>query len=168
MAKTSTYEVFLDRDEFARALKQGRGAAYLHLQRHGLEGREDLLLKACLEDLAFDGQCEESRGYWLYEMIKAADARAWFAERILAAIADPGEDYSLRQLCSLCCGLAEDGDEDAARALKCFVLGQDFDGEACESGTEDLVGYLDCRHCVPWHVVMVDCCRKIPKHGPAP
>jgi hypothetical protein len=51
----------LSRDGFQRALKEGRGAARMHVLAHGLDGVEDLVLRACLENQAYDRQCEDQR-----------------------------------------------------------------------------------------------------------
>lgn len=108
----------LSRDAFARALAQGRGSAKLHVMKHGLNGVEDLVLKACLENQAYDRQCEEHRAQWLYEMFKHTPASARFSEAIIANMLADDEDCFSQQVCELAALMALDGDEAAATALR--------------------------------------------------
>jgi hypothetical protein len=115
-------------DEFRRALRQGRGAALMHVLTNGLEGVEDLVLKACLEEQAYDAQCEGHRAPWLYRMFKRAPEYELFRLRIIAELQNMSADSSAEQLCELACLMAHDGDNEARTALRSFVWAQNFKG----------------------------------------
>jgi hypothetical protein len=118
----------LNTGEFSKALCEGRGAALMHVMEHGLEGIEDLVLAACLEEQAYDAQCEGHRALWLYRMFKDAPEYAFFRQRIIAELADISEESSAEQLCELACLMAQSGDDMAGAALREFVWRQDFSG----------------------------------------
>lgn len=118
----------LTRDEFTRSLRQGRGAALQHALVYGLNDVEDLVIKACLEEQAFDAQCEGNRASWLYRMFKDAPEYERFQARIVAEFDSMAEDSSAEQLCELAGRMARDGDEKAGQALRSFVWSQDFSG----------------------------------------
>jgi hypothetical protein len=115
----------LNRDEFAIALRQGRGTALMHVMEHGLAGVEDLVLQACLENQAYDRQCEDFRAAWHYEMFKDAPAYARLSQSIVAALdADP-DTFSAEHVCELVGLMAQNGDQAAGLALRKFVWGQE-------------------------------------------
>jgi hypothetical protein len=134
-----TGQVRLTRDEFAKALRDGRGAALLHALEFGLEGIEDLVQAACLRNPAFDSQCEGSRGQWLYRMFKDTGSLPRISVALLNALSDESEEYSYDQLCELAQLLARDGNADAASVLRDFVLGQDFLEQSSPVGCNSLV-----------------------------
>lgn len=113
-------------DEFGIALRQGRGTALMHVLSHGLEKIESLVLDACLENQAFDVQCEDHRAEWLYRMFKGAPEYGNFRRRIIAELYDMAETSSAEQLCELAALMARDGDDEAGQALRSFVWAQDF------------------------------------------
>lgn len=115
-------------DEFAKALRQGRGAALMHVLAHGLEGVEELVLKACLEEQAYDAQCEGHRASWLYRMFKGAPEYELFHRWIIAELQNTSDQSSVEQLCELAGLMAHDGDDETGKALRSFVWGQDFKG----------------------------------------
>lgn len=121
-------------DDFARALRQGRGAAQLHVLSHGLEGVTDLVLAACLEDQAYDAQCEGDRAPWLYRMFKGSSEYALFQQKIIAELGQPSKDASIEQLCELLALMGRDGDQASGDALRKFFSGQ------IESQSEDWYG----------------------------
>ena len=115
----------LDADDFARALRQGRGAALQHVLSHGLDGVAEQVLAACLVDQAYDAQCEEARASWLYSMFRGAGEYGRFQRRIIAELSAPSEDSSIDQLCDLLALMARDGDLAAGDALRVFFRDQD-------------------------------------------
>lgn len=124
----------LSRDQFARALAQGRGSAKLHVMKHGLSGLEDLVLKACLENQAYDRQCEEHRALWLYEMFKNTPASARFSKAIIGNMLDDDGDCFSQQVCELAALMALDGDEAAATALRTLAWSQPETTDGIEGG----------------------------------
>lgn len=119
----------LSSDEFAKALHEGRGRALMHVLAHGLDGVEQHVLNACIEEQAYDPQCEGHRAAWLYRMFKDAPQYGLFRRRIVAALRDCDEDRSAEQLCELACLMAHDGDDDAHEALQSFFWSQSFDDD---------------------------------------
>lgn len=117
----------LGREEFAVALKYGRGSALHHVLAHGLGGVDDLVLEECLNDFTFDGQCQSNRAVWLYQMFKDAPEYTAFATAILTAL-QGGDDYqyAIEQLCDLASLMARDGNAKAAQTLHNFYWQQDF------------------------------------------
>ena len=116
----------LSRTEFATALRHGRGLAAMHVMACGLDGIDDLVLEACLDNLAYDAQCEDGRAPWLYNMFKGSAQYSHYAEAILAMLNNDIEHRSMEQFCNLAGLMACDGDSNAAQALRSFVWAQDF------------------------------------------
>jgi len=114
-------------DEFQKALRQGRGAAMMHVLSNGLDGVAAFVLEACVQEQAFDPQCEDHRASWLYRMFKDAPEYALFRERIIAELRDMSAESSAEQLCELAALMAGDGDTDVGAALRSFVWAQDFE-----------------------------------------
>ena len=69
------------------------------------------LLEACVQDLRFDMDVEDTRGNWLWRIIQAVNAKARFRETILAAVQKMSEDRGACQLCELGFQYAVSGDE---------------------------------------------------------
>ncbi|MGD9682350.1 MAG: hypothetical protein AB7W16_14280 [Candidatus Obscuribacterales bacterium] len=97
--------------EFARALRHGLGAAYLHVKEYGDSGVEKHLLNACLKDLVYDGQIDSGRAGWLARMLDRTGRIEKYAEAIHAALTaeSSGEEWDLEQLVQLACELFERG-----------------------------------------------------------
>src|SRR5262249_36887195 len=91
------------------ALRKGLGRAL----RWAASGRLDdgPLLEACLHDQRFDGQVDDSRGGWLWQMIRAVGAPERFRVPILHALYDLSDDRSAGQFCELARRYAEMGDD---------------------------------------------------------
>ena len=124
----------LSRAEFSVALKHGRGSASMHILAHGLVGVEDLVLAACLEDQAYDRQCEGHRADWLFGMFKDASTYAHFSDAIVAAL-DRGDDACyITQVCELASLMGRNGDSAAAAALRAFVWSQPDIGDGISGG----------------------------------
>lgn len=99
----------------------------MHVKTNGIEDVENLVLTACLENQAYDSQCEGGRADWLHEMFKGTVAYAKFSDVILSALACDNEDCDLEQLCELAAQMGSNGDDRAAIALRCFVWSQPRD-----------------------------------------
>lgn len=102
----------------------------MHVRDHGLDGVEDLVLAACLEDQCYDRQCEGSRAEWTYDLFKGTPAYARFAGPILAALARSTDDDDGDQLRELAGLMACGGDLQAASALRSFVWKQAFSDDS--------------------------------------
>ncbi|WP_167239495.1 hypothetical protein [Massilia genomosp. 1] len=126
----------LSREAFAIALRHGRGSVVMHLRDHGMDGVEDLVLAACLEDQCFDRQCEGSRAEWMYGLFKGTPAYPRFVGPILAALADNADDRDGDQLRELASLMGRNGDLQAASALRNFVWAQTFSAATVLGATD--------------------------------
>ncbi len=117
----------LSREEFALALRYGRGNALRHVLHFGLAGVDDLVLNACLLDYSYEWECMNDRAVWLYKMFKDTPEAVRFSNRILAALRSADdEQYPLGHLCDLASLMARDGNTFAAQTLHDFFWQQDF------------------------------------------
>jgi hypothetical protein len=107
------------------ALQKGLGRAIQWAMAGQLD--EALLLDACLHDLRYDGQCEESRGTWLWQIIQVLHAEARFRSAILAAMQSFTEVRTAQQLCELAFHYASAGDEAFRSRLYQIVEVRPFD-----------------------------------------
>lgn len=78
----------LTRRQFARALRQGRGAAFLHVKEYGDKdkGIKEEILNACLNNLVYDRQCETERSAWLATIIDRTGSPSEYVTALLAAL----------------------------------------------------------------------------------
>ena len=91
------------------ALRKGLGRAIQWAAMGRLE--DDPLLAACLQDQRYDRQLEDSRGDWLWRMVRAVDAADRFRVPILHAFYEMSDERTASQLCELAGCYAETGDE---------------------------------------------------------
>ncbi|WP_018610333.1 hypothetical protein [Uliginosibacterium gangwonense] len=124
----------LAREQFSIALESGRGAALQHALHHSIEGFEDLVLNACLNNLSFDPQCEGHRADWLYRILKQSSRYAYFSNRIVKALQIASDEHYLDQICEIAARMAGDGDVKAESALRQFVWNQNFVTEQLPDG----------------------------------
>jgi len=93
----------------------------MHARAHGLDGLEDLVLSACLDNQAYDAQCEDSRAAWMFEIIRNATAYPYFSASVIAALGNPATEHRDGQLCDLAALMGRHGDTPVAEALRAFV-----------------------------------------------
>jgi hypothetical protein len=92
------------------ALRKGLGRAVQWAAAGRLD--DELLLKACLRDQRFDWDVDDSRGEWLWQLIRSVGAAVRFRVPILHALYDLSNDSGTAvQLCELARGYASAGDE---------------------------------------------------------
>ncbi len=117
----------LTREQFADALRKGHGRALAHVREHGDAGVEDLLLEACVRNLSYDPQCEDSRSGWLMQMLAAVpDATTYYAT-ILSAFAETDRHYDAAQMAGMVRRMAENDVSGARAALYAKFDRQQFD-----------------------------------------
>lgn len=104
-------------NSFERLLKIGRGKAVVLLREHGGDVDRDLLLYACLHNLAYDPQSEGNRAQYMFDMLQLVDDQAWFRDRILAALQTTEDDSDRWQVFELARMFAENGDAGARNAI---------------------------------------------------
>src|ERR1700733_9483853 len=78
---------------------------------------DDPLLEACLRDGRYDAQIDDTRGDWLWQMVRAVDAADRFRVPILHALYSLPDDRNADQLCDLARCFAGAGDETFRRRL---------------------------------------------------
>jgi hypothetical protein len=114
----------------------------LHLREHCMDGVDDMVMAACLEEQGFDPQCEGSRAAWIHGLFKGTPAYPRFAASILAAVArganrdddrddddDDDDSYDGAQLRHLASLMGRDGDLAAASCLRTVVWGRLSSGQ---------------------------------------
>lgn len=101
------------------ALQKGLGRAWQWARSGQLS--TDLLLDACLNDKRFDGQCEENRGGWLWELINELGCVASFRQPLLEHFSHALDERQAHQHCELIFQYAETGDGPCREALWRFV-----------------------------------------------
>ena len=105
-------------NEFHNALLQGRGKCYLAVREDPEKYREEVMW-ACRELLAFDTQCEGSRAWLIYPLVRLYPDRTPFVRAACRALIDCPSDGSWRvsSLAELVELFFQDGDQDCWKAL---------------------------------------------------
>ena len=107
----------LNREEFANSIAKGLGRALLHINYYGLDQVKDLVLNACLHDLSYDPQSEDSRAEWLFSMFAQSSHYQEFSKAILEALAIEKNRWDLVQLFELALEMALAGDLSAKNQI---------------------------------------------------
>ncbi len=104
--------------EFHNALLQGRGKCYLAVREDPEKYREEVMW-ACRELLSFDTQCEGSRAWLIYPLVRLYPDRTPFVKAACRALIDCPSDGSWRvsSLSELVELFFQDGDQDCWKAL---------------------------------------------------
>jgi len=116
-------------EQFARALHQGLGRPILYARSHDTAAFADLILHACCYNPIYDRQTGVDRAPYLYELITATGAEAYFRSHILAALADPDDEMDEELLFDLALHIAQDGDGTAHTAIHTRFLDNVSSGE---------------------------------------
>ena len=100
----------LTKEEFARAIKNGLGSAYLHVKEYGDSEIQNELLIACIENLVFDTQINSGRGLWLVEMLQhTGQIKKYACEIKLKLLENPKDEATVQQLIDLAAVLFDKG-----------------------------------------------------------
>ncbi len=104
--------------EFEKQLAQGRGGVALFIQTNLPlpDDYRDALLYACLHDLRYDYQVEDTRSSYLFTLIGLTDSPDFYRERIFVAVQEINDEnfYQLMTFLSL---FAEKGSLEARSLL---------------------------------------------------
>jgi hypothetical protein len=96
------------------------GRAAIALQAHpGTRFRNDLLY-ACTNNLVYDQQCDETRGRYLFELIKLTGDAEFYRDGIISVLYGPMEDKDhgdSAQIFELARMFAQQGDAEARQAM---------------------------------------------------
>lgn len=94
------------------------GRAILFLEQcSDASPHREIILHACLHDVAFDTQLSDSRGLYLYDVIHATGEPEFYGPCIREALADPEAEGDEDQIFDLCALLAREGDQAAREVM---------------------------------------------------
>ena len=102
------------------AIEKGLGRA-LFWAKKGLWTDKAILLNACLHDLRYDRQCEEARGPWLWQIMRAVGVTDEFRGAIFDSLFTVDNGYAGKQLCQFAVFYARNGDEKFRMRLQEIV-----------------------------------------------
>ena len=74
-------------------LRQGRGNAALYVQTKRAAEYRDALLDACTHNLCYDRQCEETRGYYLANLVGMTSRPKYFRDGVLGALRSETNEF---------------------------------------------------------------------------
>ena len=122
--------------EFRCLLENGLGGAILFLREHDSTPYQDVILDACLHNLALDRQIEGSRATYMFDVIQTTGQADFYRHQILSvarAISPDTVDYDTHQIFDLVGHWAMEGDEGAHEML--YTQFNDH------SANEDIIAY---------------------------
>jgi hypothetical protein len=103
-------------EQFRNAIQKGLGRALLHVREYGTAGVEEIIVDGCIHNLSYDAQTEGSRAEWMLTFIEAGSDRAFFHDRIIAAV-EHSEDWDMSQLLDFLLLFAKQEDAGARDTL---------------------------------------------------
>jgi hypothetical protein len=107
----------LSKAEFGPALQKGLGRAFLYVKNNGDEGVRDMLLNACLHNVAYDPQVEGSRADWLFPMIESTSNIDFYERHILDNAPKSDDFYDVQQMLDLAVKFTERGNPQAKEII---------------------------------------------------
>jgi len=103
---------------FRHSIKRGTGEAHLIILNNPDIDFSNDIISACLTNFAYDGQCENSRGVYLSELISLTSQHNKIRDAILEGLAkEQGDTWALTQLFDLAKIFAQQGDVKAKAAI---------------------------------------------------
>jgi hypothetical protein len=106
--------------EFERLLEIGLGRTILFLKANRAAPYRDVIMHACLHNLALDKQIEGSRAGYMLDVIEQTGEKAFYRHRILSTLSSltPNmEDDDVEQIFDFARLFALQGDPDARQAI---------------------------------------------------
>jgi hypothetical protein len=108
----------LIKQKFQSAIRRGTGETHLLIPNYPKIDFSGEVIKACVKDFAYDGQCEGSRGAYLFEIIELAGKKDKIRKAVLKALLKPQKDtWTQAQLFDLAKMFAQQGDAAARQAI---------------------------------------------------
>jgi len=141
-------QVSVIKQKFKSAIRRGTGEAYLLMQSHPKLDFSRDIIQACLENFAYDRQCESDREYYLFELIALFGKKDKIRDAILKGlITEQHDTWALTQLFALAKMFALQGDEEAKRAiydrfLVNHIAGSDWAGTSEILALDGMAGML--------------------------
>lgn len=114
--------------KFRSSIRRGTGEAYLLMRRYANADFSGEIIKACLKNFAYDGQCESSRAGYLFELILLSNVPKIRAKILHALATEYKHTWTLTQLFDLAKLFAQQGNEQAKRAIYARFLNNPIDG----------------------------------------
>lgn len=102
---------------FRDALAKGLGRAVVHVRRYSQRYVRAHLLYACLHDLSYDPQLEDSRAEWLMGLVDRTHDGEFYRKRILTALVKSRNNRHLDHLFTFAGLFAQRGDKQAREAI---------------------------------------------------
>lgn len=103
---------------FFNSLKRGTGEAYLLAIKYPHIDFSNYITKGALKNYAYDGQCEQSRAEYIFDLICTSPKKDRIRKAVLKALANEQNDtWSLTQLFDLAKLFAKQGDDEARREI---------------------------------------------------
>lgn len=107
----------MTREEFRDAVHKGLGRAILYAHSNDVSEFRDIILDACLHNLAIDPQCEGTHGGYALNLIEKLPDRDFYCAEVLKALPDDQESWHARHRYYLAMNFALLGSEAAKRAM---------------------------------------------------
>lgn len=111
-------ETNLIKQKFQSAIRRGTGETHLLIRNHPNIDFSGEIIKACVKNFSYDGQCEHSREVYLFELINLSGKSGKIKKAILKALLKPQKDtWTRTQLFDLTKIFAKQNDAEARQAL---------------------------------------------------
>lgn len=123
--------------QFFNSLKRGTGEAYLLAKDNPTIDFSTYIIKGALRNFAYDGQSENSRAQYIFDIISLSDNKNKIRKAVLKGLVTEQEDtWSLTHLFDLAKLYAQQGDNEARQAIYDRFLNNPIEGS-------DWVGYSE-------------------------
>ena len=117
--KIKTRRDVMTEKDFLHDLRRGLGGAVIELQKNPDRYKyRDIVLRCCLKNIAYDTQCEGTKGHYLYTAVCALGAKDEFEDILIGAFMNRLELHFFSQLFDILRLYADDGSEKAKNALR--------------------------------------------------
>lgn len=102
---------------FRSSIRRGTGEAYLLINNYPAINFSNEIIKACVKNFAYDGQCESSRAAYLFDLILLSNQKKIRSKVLNALVTEQKDTWSLTQLFDLAKLFAMRGDLEAKQAI---------------------------------------------------
>lgn len=103
---------------FFDSVKRGTGEAYLLMKNHPGIDFSKYIIRGALKNYAYDGQCEDSRAQYIFDLTSLSNQKVEIREAVLKGLATEQEDtWSLTHLFDIAKLYAQHGDDEARQSI---------------------------------------------------
>src|ERR1035437_6257144 len=104
--------------QFYNSLKRGTGEAYLIAKENPTIDFSNLIIKGALKNFAYDGQSENSRAQYIFDLISTSKKKEKIRKAVFQGLKEEDNDtWSLTHLFDLVKLYAQNGDKEAKQAI---------------------------------------------------